>query len=331
MKRPLPCTWIHRNNSLSMVRINKYVKFYWMIKGNGNNGKNIHVGYRMGWKNGCRMSTPTFYNSHPKPQRPPIQLDARTVQEIIQTANALEEFFHSYDTSICMIKNKQQQKDTWHQMGWIRYRMFLYLQQQHPNTWLIPTADIEYCWMAHIIRTQVYWNDRKTLKVDGRHTLLLSREECALFPTAAQATETLWNTTFGTQYPFLPETFSLVDHCHTKEQRRYGPYTPTYHGCIPAIGTLPTTTTATSPLSSLSKLDRGGGSSSSSIELPTISLTPEEIHADRGWFKQLKHTLKDVRDKVYTVTRQRRGHDREQRMYWKNLVPSYERFLNLCS
>ena len=54
------------------------------------------------------------------------------------------------------------------------YRLFLQLKKSHPNLWLFPTADIEFCWLTHIFRTELYWNDMTALEIDPHHPTCLT-------------------------------------------------------------------------------------------------------------------------------------------------------------
>jgi len=56
-------------------------------------------------------------------------------------------------------------------------------------------------------------------------------------------------------------------------------------------------------------------------------LTPEEIQADLEWFPQLQLGLRQISSNEYHVLNGRRS---KHNLYRSHLVPSYERFLNLC-
>ena len=63
------------------------------------------------------------------------------------------------------------------------------------------------------------------------------------------------------------------------------------------------------------------------VQLPEISLMPEEIQADLEWFPQLQHGLDEINRNSYDVLGGREDIDK---LYSTHIIFSYERFLNLC-
>jgi hypothetical protein len=79
-----------------------------------------------------------------------------------------------------------------------RYLMFQQLRKENPHLMLIPTADIEYAWICHVLRTEQYWADCVREGIPIAHSLMPLRQADALMSVAAaRATSLLWRERFG--------------------------------------------------------------------------------------------------------------------------------------
>jgi hypothetical protein len=116
---------------------------------------------------GLRIA-PAKPREHPHPERPFVRLPTEVMDCIASNTKALEEFLRSVDFDLLVNDRDRLQ---WAQSALNRYRMFLQLKQANPNLWLMPTVEIEFCWLAHIFRTENYWNDMKALDIDPHHSL----------------------------------------------------------------------------------------------------------------------------------------------------------------
>lgn len=251
------------------------------------------------------------------PQRPPkhpqpladVALSPSTKSRIAENAKALESFLKSLDYSLAQIEQVG-----WSESSLIRYRMFLHLKRTHPGIWLVPTVDIEFVWLAHIFRTQTYWKDMKTLGVDLQHSLCLQGfGEVATFADAVCATASLWNDTFGPMYPYLPpgtdtsiQIFkvgrnSILEGSTMRQEKPYS--------FFPGMGA---TTVTESP---------------ATLQLPPVSLQPQDVAADLKWFPELQQAFRDLSsNRYYSYAYGRRNGE----FIEKQVIPSYERFLDLC-
>lgn len=131
-----------------------------------------------GFACGMRMP-PRPLDAHPNPERPAVKVSIELVERVAANANALESFLNSIDFSI-LLKGYGKNKD-WHESSLNRYKMFLYLKLANPSVWLVPTADIEFCWLAHIFRTRPFWKDMADLGSKPDHRLCLTLEKRQLF------------------------------------------------------------------------------------------------------------------------------------------------------
>jgi len=259
---------------------------------------------RRHFRTGCVMIAPNGREMHPNPERPHIKLPDEVAVKICETAEALESFLRSINFGVLM----SSEQNDWHRSSFHRYQMFLFLKHLHPNMWLIPTADIEFCWLAHIFRTKSYWEDISKLRIDPNHSLCLSNGETASFLEAVKGTAKLWEATFGPNFLYLAADFSFDNwSAERNRDRGYGLLTKSYR-FFPVMG------------------PRQVGTPQN-IQLPEISLSPEEIQADLEWFPQLQQGLEEIRRNSYDVMG---GFGGTEELYSTHIVPSYERFLNLC-
>ena len=280
----------------------------------------------------CMMMPPHTPPPHPNPERPLRFTDA-IVNSIHANTKALNSFLSSinysvregstprrHETAMHEIAGKPENHKGWSQSAWTRYRMFLFLKKKYPDTWLIPTADIEFCWLAHIFRTEAYWGDMTDLKIHASHSLLLNRGEQAAFLQATEATAALWEQEFpGLSY--LPVDISLTQFWQEehREQRlaAEGNLSYRFYGAVQIYGFLP----------KMGALVHLSGTHPLQKQLPTIRLTAVEICADLEWFPELQRGMEIIWRSSYDVLGYGRDYDK---LYRKHLIPSYERFLNLC-
>ncbi len=244
---------------------------------------------------------------HPQPERD-VTLPPTTKTRIAENAKALESFLRSLNYSLV-----QFEQNGWSESALLRYRMFLYLKSTNPDVWLVPTVDIEFCWLTHIFRTQTYWTDMKALGINPEHSLCLKTYgEVATFSQAVRATANLWNDTFGERFSYLPagtdtsieiwkvETKSMLEGSSMYQDKPYS--------FFPAMGVL-----------FLEPPPR--------LDLPCVSLCPQDIAADLKWFPELQQAFDDLFSGNYYSAQYRRRHTE---LIENQVIPSYERFLDLC-
>lgn len=256
---------------------------------------------------GIRMM-PSPPPEHPQPLVE-VKLSPKTKTHIAENAKALESFLRSLNYSIAQV----EQKD-WSKSALLRYRMFLYLKCTNPDVWLVPTVDIEFCWLAHIFRTQTYWMDMKALGINPEHSLCLTTYgEVATFSQAVRATANLWHETFGERFPYLPsgtvtsieiwkvETRGILEGSYMYQDKP--------NSFFPAMGVM-----VSGPPTVLN--------------LPNISLQHQDIAADLKWFPDLQLAFEDLfSNEYYSDMHRHRNID----VFIENqVIPSYERFLDLC-
>ena len=221
--------------------------------------------------------------------------------------------------SECSEAHQQRNFDA--QSALYRYRLFLLLKKSYPKIWLVPTADIEFCWLSHIFRTELYWKDMSVLEIDPKHpTHLTTYGEVATFSAAVRGTATLWEQTFGDGIPYLlpgteisQDVWKQVD--YGSKIGRCDPKT-----FFPVVGA-PLNVSRTTNMT---------------IDIPDIGLTVLDIQADLGWFPELELGFAQLRRHQHNVLagsflrRPRDAQAARDALLRYHLLPSYERFLNLC-
>lgn len=255
---------------------------------------------------GISWGEPERPKNHPQPEKD-VKLTPQTKTRIAENAKALESFLKSLD--YCL---NQFQQDSWSESALLRYRMFLHLKVTHPDVWLVPTVDIEFCWLAHIFRTETYWKDMKTLGTNPEHSLCLDTYgQVVTFSQAVRATETLWNRTFGGGYPYLASpvnTSVQVWQVAPGPMFSYSLKQEKPYSFFPVMGAM---ISFSPPFEN---------------NLPTVSIRHADIAADLKWFPELEQAFNDLyTDNYYAYTY---GHHGE--LIEKQIIPSYERFLDLC-
>lgn len=264
-------------------------------------------------RHGCIIAMPQRRDEHPNPERREIRLPSEVNIRIRNTTEELESFLRTIH--FCILERNEKTQDFF-VISILRYRMFLYLKQKFPNFWIIPTADIQFCWLSHIFRTETYWNDMNRLGIDPSHSLIESRGEAhqAIWIEAALGTQKLWEAEYGAEY--FPRDFGFTIQAYVDGMRarqsvyQEGEYNPSLLGpFLPVIG---------SNMASANPLEE---------KIPSIHLTPEEIVADVEWYPALEAGLNEISRNEYDVLGLARN---KSTLYSKHLIPSYERFLNLC-
>eukprot|EP00978_Attheya_sp_CCMP212_P019648 scaffold55276_cov55-Attheya_sp.AAC.5 len=145
------------------------------------------------------------------------------------------------------------------------------------------------------------------------HSLCLQHYgEVATFSKAVQGTAQLWNATFSDNcsVPYLAENTNMswniwnvvgggLELCraHRSDPRRFFPQ---MGPPVPRNATIYTTCN-----------DNNNNNNTMNL-LPNIGLTAEQVHADLSWFPHLQEAFREMNSNAYQV------------------LPSYERFLNLC-
>lgn len=96
------------------------------------------------------------------------------------------------------------------------------LKAKHPDLFLVPTYDIEQCWISHLIRPLKYRND--CLKLYGSvipHEFLLSEEQKQYFSIALQQTSELYKQEYNEKYCDFPSEIGVE-----KWRFSIGPFSP---------------------------------------------------------------------------------------------------------
>ena len=206
------------------------------------------------------VSTPSRRQMHPHPELPRMLLPPELRALVLANASALQSFLTDFIRAMKSSVRRNHEYERWHESAFNRYRMFLQLKRDNPSVWLVPTMDIEFCWLAHIFRTDAYIRDMTTLNISPDQSLCLaSYGEVATFSEAVRATATLWKQTFGENYPYLrPGTRTHVTIWEPdegfSEVRRNDP-----HAFFPRMGAA----ILTPP-----------------VGLPAVSITAQDIQAD---------------------------------------------------
>eukprot|EP01126_Amoeba_proteus_P040252 TRINITY_DN4286_c0_g2_i3.p1 TRINITY_DN4286_c0_g2~~TRINITY_DN4286_c0_g2_i3.p1 ORF type:complete len:447 (+),score=47.80 TRINITY_DN4286_c0_g2_i3:71-1411(+) len=187
----------------------------------------------------------------------------------------------------------------------LRYRMFLHLRIKYPQIFLIPTADILYAELCHVFRTNRYHQDLTSMQM-SLDPLVLSSSECCLYREAIVATQKLWEKVFpGTFY--LPEDVVQVEWKYWELVRSRTGDQVDFHeppSYFPAIG----------PLVRTDMVER--------FQLPSVSLTEQDLKNDKKWLVALERQISDSRDNFCS------GKDE---FLLKQLAFSYRRFLYLVT
>jgi hypothetical protein len=93
-----------------------------------------------------------------------------------------------------------------------RYKCFLYLHKQYPDTMLVPTLDIEIVWRSHCIRPSIYRRDCE--KNFGKILPHRAKPTIAMFEIRQEAlilTMDLWKKHFGSDYLYIdPQSLETV-------------------------------------------------------------------------------------------------------------------------
>ena len=155
------------------------------------------------------------------------------------------------------------------------------------------------------------------LGIDPHHpTCLTLYGEVASFSAAVQGTATVWESTYG--IPYLPPGTDTSQSIW----RRLN-YETKVARCdpkcfFPAIG---------APVDNLP--------SNLTNSILDVSLTVPQVQADLGWFPKLELGFRQLRRHQYNVLAGSGGSSRDSQISRKallrrHLIPSYERFLNLC-
>lgn len=159
------------------------------------------------------------------------------------------------------------------QAALLRYRAFLKMQLDHPRKLFVPTVDILFVQLAHILRNEAYETDGAPLSVDPLN-LFETEAEMLLYNETVTSTSRLWAELFNV--PYMPSDF-LSTHTFYSENlypsfnsRDRG---PTFHKpgpFVPCVGT-------SVPLDIIS--------------LPKVSLTIAQLEQDATWFQELQQQI----------------------------------------
>jgi hypothetical protein len=195
----------------------------------------------------------------------------------------------------------------------LRYRMFLHLRVLHPRTLLIPTADIAYAQIAHMLRTEQYSADCDSSAVPPTDVLNLTDSEEPLYRDAVLGTKALWDATFPSGAEFVgPQQLDALmsDDLYKYEKEGFGARTrkklPPFVRCI---GPEPPAAAAT-------------------IQgLPTVSMEAGDLLNDVKWMDLLRGSFRKVLSDGYMVVGD--YPHRPPETVLRHMLQSYQRWLFL--
>jgi hypothetical protein len=192
-----------------------------------------------------------------------------------------------------------------------RYRMFLKLRQEHPNALLLPTADILFAELAHVFRTSAYHEDVNSGVAMATDPLHLSKSEEALYNEASRGTAKLWQETFGEAYFAADQTKEHEFFSHQTHRPPFGGGSALvpYHApesYIAAIGPRP---------------------KSSSVALPTVRLTAQDLTNDLKWMPELEQNFNEM---LHEAPKKLGRRDLNEEKLIAHFFRGYQRFLFLC-
>lgn len=154
----------------------------------------------------------------------------------------------------------------------------------YPNTWLVPTVEIEFCWLAHIFRTERYWKEMNQNGINPDHKLyLMGYGEVVSWPDAVRSTASLWEKEFACAYVNNVADISSEVWTYEVSYEQYLVKRKEHHQFFPQMGPKPNKIV-------------------DSLKLPHISLTKEEIQADLSWHDELKKAFQHLKHKANGVT-----------------------------
>ncbi len=225
-----------------------------------------------------------------------MQRVQKRAESLLQFLRALESFSAGFSAEAALL----------------RYRMFLKLQSDHPNTLLLPTADILFAQMAHIFRTADYHADVASgATALARDPLCLSDDEAFLYNEACVATARLWESSFGElyfagdarrQHAFFIHQADMSPNERRWRDAKYVP-PPAY---VTAVGAAP-------------KRQVNG--------LPEIRLKTSDVQNDLKWMSELELSLRNIRSQAYERLNMNEVTDES---VIRHLSTCYQRFLFLC-
>ncbi len=255
----------------------------------------------------CGMRAPPGH-PEPHPADPPsfeafAGLNEMEMQRVQKRAESLLQFLRAFGSFAVGFKAEA---------ALLRYRMFLKLQSDHPNTLLLPTADILFAQLTHIFRTADYHADVASGSVLlARDPLCLSREEEPLYNDACVATARLWESSYGELY-FASD--AVKQHAFFVHQVDKGPFTPKWLAAryvpppayVAAVGPAPTR---------------------KMTDLPEIRLKAVDVRNDLKWMPELDISFRNICTQAY---RKLGIFDSSDANVIQHLSLSYQRFLFLC-
>jgi len=181
------------------------------------------------------------------------------------------------------------------------------MRKKYPEVRLIPTADILFTKISHIVRTKAYYEDDKFTSVNP---LLLCDGELNLYVESIKGTSHLWEKEY--HCPYLGKDFHITDWEYwdnTKKSARFYKKEPTFKpppAYLAVIGPPP-------PLE-----DNFSGIS--------ISLTSQDLNNDLKWLPELERNLANMVEDC-----EQWGIFSSEKNVFSRLVTSYVRFLYLVA
>lgn len=197
----------------------------------------------------------------------------------------------------------------WAQCALDRYRCFLELKRRNPAKMLVPTAEIEFVWVCHILRTQKYHADLQEMQLPATHSLCMLRGTAPLYEASVRATARAWELTFpGSVYCGKDHLEALLDMKNFFElgdpQQQCPPYKEPPSFAAVSCKSLP-------------------------VVIPEhiqVSLTAHDLQGDVNWLVHFEHQLEAT---IQTHWEWGVGDDDtpDRANLMKHLIDSYDRFL----
>jgi len=118
-------------------------------------------------------------------------------------AKGLIDFLRSWEIFRRKMDTLLDNPSQWAEIALKRYKMFIGLRKKYPESILIPTADILYAQLAHIFRSQNYYQDLDPTQLP----FILTKTEEKLYHDTIKGTINLWKKEYSCDY--IPESFNV--------------------------------------------------------------------------------------------------------------------------
>lgn len=253
-----------------------------------------------------KMRAPTHQNLGPFPKdnmsleefKRTSSLQPEERKRLIEHAARLYEFLKAFK-----VFAPRDKSGKWAEVALQRYRAFLKLKHDNPHALLIPTGDILYAQIAHILRTEEFEKDG----LDGHQSPFdFGPSEEMLFAEAVKATAAAWEKAFpGSRYVALSEEKLVKELKPQKGRRLFAIFRKKNQPFFPAFGP---------------GLER-------KVDLPRVSIVAQDLVKDLQWVTELEAQLDLVFERTTVVLGEYDGESPLRLL--PHLLHSYERFLFL--